>query len=897
MIISRRFFSLALILLLLFTSNSLVTSQTTKTIGATGADYATLKDAFDAINAGLLTGSITLQVVASTTETTSAVLNASGVGSASYSSVLIYPSVTGLSISGDIAKPLIDFNGADNVVIDGRVNAAGTQKDLTIINSSISNVAATSAIRFINDATLNTVKYCTIRGSHTHGNTGVIFFSTTTGTTGNDNNTIDNNNITGSSDLNRPKVLIYSQGTSSELNSENIISNNNIYDFLNRNGNTYGIWLLDNNSAWTISGNSLYETATFVPSASGSHDFINVSGSSGENFTVENNYIGGSAPNCGGVPLTKTNAFNNNFYGITVLSSIGIENNIQGNTIKNIDYRNTLVQSFWNGITATRGNTNIGTVTGNIIGDPAGNSSIVFSSSNNASEIRGINVAGAGIKTIQNNSIGSITLYNSDPVLATSFVGIRCSADGSSVDISGNLIGSTDPLTSNSIYQTSASTGNSASITGISSGGSTDEVWIAGNIISKLTNAATGPSRVNGIEVSLGVLSSIYSVLNNTISELKDQGSSTSIDYKLSVIGILFENINSSSHIIQGNTIYNLSNNNPSFAGGIAGIYNYGTTELNTIKENFIYSLSIDGASSTNGKLFGIKHDNGSATYSNNIISLGGNSQSAIYGIYTSGLSEQLNNIYFNTIYIGGSPVSGVNSSYGLYSEVSSNIRDIRNNIFFNNRSNNGSGGKHYAVYFNYSSIAGLVLGYNNYFTPGTGGVLGFYNLADVNSLPLVPALDGNSLNINPGLINAGGLLADDYKPSATMNGISGSGITSDYYGVPRPSIPAMGAIENSLPTSADLNSVTSEIFTFLQNSPNPFKSVTRIRYNLLYPGQITLKIFNGFGYEVATLESTNKPAGSYEIEFNASSFPDGIYYCRLQAGNTVLTKKMLKMK
>jgi len=94
------------------------------------------------------------------------------------------------------------------------------------------------------------------------------------------------NIITGSSNLYRPKVLIYSQGTSSKLNSENIISNNDIYDFLNRNGNTYGIWLLENNSAWTISGNSLYETATFVPASSGSHDYINVSGSSGENFTV-----------------------------------------------------------------------------------------------------------------------------------------------------------------------------------------------------------------------------------------------------------------------------------------------------------------------------------------------------------------------------------------------------------------------------------------------------------------------------------------------------------------------------------------------------------------------------------------------------------------------------------
>ncbi|MGC2627402.1 MAG: hypothetical protein WA269_11225, partial [Candidatus Udaeobacter sp.] len=114
------------------------------------ADYTTLKAAFDAINAGTHTGVINIGVCADTTETASAVLNASGVGSANYTLVLITP--TGVrTISGAIVagSPLIDLNGADNVTIDG-LNSGGNS--LTISNTTASATAGTSTIRLINGA-------------------------------------------------------------------------------------------------------------------------------------------------------------------------------------------------------------------------------------------------------------------------------------------------------------------------------------------------------------------------------------------------------------------------------------------------------------------------------------------------------------------------------------------------------------------------------------------------------------------------------------------------------------------------------------------------------------------------------------------------------------------------
>jgi len=134
----------------------------TATSGTATGSFTTLKGAFDAINLGTHKGAIVIKINASTTETASASLNASVSDPASapyYTSINIYPTKTALTISAtNLTAPVINLNGADNVTIDGRVSASGTTKSLTITNTSTSSTAGTSTIRFINDASNNTVK-------------------------------------------------------------------------------------------------------------------------------------------------------------------------------------------------------------------------------------------------------------------------------------------------------------------------------------------------------------------------------------------------------------------------------------------------------------------------------------------------------------------------------------------------------------------------------------------------------------------------------------------------------------------------------------------------------------------------------------------------------------------
>ena len=85
--------------------------------------------------------------------------------------------------------------------------------------------------------------------------------------------------------------------------------------------------------------------------------------------------------------------------------------------------------------------------------------------------------------------------------------------------------------------------------------------------------------------------------------------------------------------------------------------------------------------------------------------------------------------------------------------------------------------------------------------------------------------------------------------------------------------------------------------FELLQNYPNPFNPSTKISWHTSVGSHQTLKIYNILGTEVATLVDEYKPAGSYEVEFDASKLSSGVYLYKLQSGNFIQTRKMTLIK
>jgi hypothetical protein len=85
--------------------------------------------------------------------------------------------------------------------------------------------------------------------------------------------------------------------------------------------------------------------------------------------------------------------------------------------------------------------------------------------------------------------------------------------------------------------------------------------------------------------------------------------------------------------------------------------------------------------------------------------------------------------------------------------------------------------------------------------------------------------------------------------------------------------------------------------FTLEQNYPNPFNPSTNIKFSLPEANQVTLKVYDMIGQEVATLVDQFMNAGTFEITFDASNLPTGIYTYSLTTGNFQSVKKMMLIK
>lgn len=105
------------------------------------------------------------------------------------------------------------------------------------------------------------------------------------------------------------------------------------------------------------------------------------------------------------------------------------------------------------------------------------------------------------------------------------------------------------------------------------------------------------------------------------------------------------------------------------------------------------------------------------------------------------------------------------------------------------------------------------------------------------------------------------------------------------------------GVVVGPITTSVrELNEIPNAVVLH-QNYPNPFNPTTQISFELPQAMQVKLTVFDMLGREVATLLNNAASAGLTTVNWNAARASSGIYYYRLQAGNTVVTKKMTLIK
>lgn len=707
--------------------------------------------AFAALNAGASQAGYNVTISITADVATEAGTNTLTGAAGMWTSLTITPSGN-RTISGSFAGALIDLSGADNVNIDG-LNSGGNS--LIIANTSTS--ASAIAIRFINDAQNNTIENCTIKGSCLATTSGVIVFGTATGT-GNDNNIIDNCNV-GPNGTNYPLHLIYALGTDTRENSNNTISNCNLYDFWYAAGGQYlsGIYIRNDNTQWTISGNSFYQTADRTPTGDDmimSPIFISTDGSG---FTITGNYIGGKTSACGGDYYTiDDNAATgnvNNLYCMRISVGTASPTTVSNNTIKNIDFTTDAAAGggvfggglAFGGIIAEAGDID---VTGNTIGSTTGQDAILVRGSTGVANA----VAAEGIAfftnrgSVVNNNIGSITLSGGDAATELfDFIGIIANATiVENISITGNLIGSTTQASS--IRYTGTTTYFRINAMYLYQAGAYT-VTVQNNTIQNITSSATSAlTELYGITVPSRASGSNYIIDNNLIANLTSASSDASTNATAPTGGIFWESTNA-GQTISNNTIRDISNTHATGNVHIFGIsFSGATTGTQTISKNIIYNIKLSSTSTT-ANIHGIYFAAGVASFSNNMITLGNGitNNNLITGIFQAAATAG-STFYFNSIYIGGTTTAGTPSR--CYYSSTTATRTLTNNILCNARS--GGAIRHYAI--NVSSKTGLSSNYNDFYSVST--YEGRINATEYSTLATfaaaAPASDANSIETDP---------------------------------------------------------------------------------------------------------------------------------------------------
>lgn len=554
---------------------------------------------FAAINAGTVTGDITINITSDLTEDGVNQLNAlneTGVGG--YKVKIVPADGTLKTISGAVANGMIRLNGVRRVTIDG--NYSGSGKYLTFRNTNGANPTLT----FINDAVRDTIKNCNIESNNLGTASGTILFSTTTGLQGNDSNVIANCDIRDRSDIaGNPANAIYSSGTTTTLgqyNNYNSISNCNIYNYHYDIGSfTAGIYLSTGNTSWTISGNSFYQTAS--RSAINASSFIGVlSNSTLQNdINVTNNYFGGSAPLCGGTPMLYSGAGAYSVYAFYLSVGNLAASSVQGNTVQNIDLTTSPAASssaFFKAVYAAAGWVNIGNLSGNTIGSGTGNSSISLTTNTSTASYSPIAmIQHGGFGSIMNNTIGSITFAGNSIGTADLYAAIYWSASipGQVFTISNNLIGSL--TTANSIQSTNLVDGHSMRGMYLLNGAGTQNN-VTNNIVANMTslNTTINLCSVYGIQVNSAVNAN-YTFTGNTVRNLINNCNPLTASF--GILGISSPGLG--TNIFSQNTIYSLyANGTGAGAQIVGGILAGGASTValgGTISRNKIYDIRING--------------------------------------------------------------------------------------------------------------------------------------------------------------------------------------------------------------------------------------------------------------------------------------------------------------
>jgi hypothetical protein len=355
----------------------------------------------------------------------------------------------------------------------------------------------------------------------------------------------------------------------------------------------------------------------------------------------------------------------------------------------------------------------------------------------------------------------------------------NCTINGANTSLTNGLIyvGTTSTGNSNSILSCDLGVGASAPAIGVYLNGSaTGSQTVQGCTIKGMTQYGLyiGNSSSNGVLVQ-----------QNTIRDFGAYGI-----YGFSGSGIIINKCDLYSTSITSSTLGGI------FLGNLPGVI---------VKKCKIHNLVGSATAALTG-IF-ILGDNLSENYQiyNNEIYLEtgvATTTGSVRGIDYWGQTLNSVEIYFNSVYIGGTGVTAGNS-YAFYKRAEVSTIKVEDNIFMNARTNSTGTGKHYAISWTNIVYTTLLMNRNDYFAGGNGGILGLWTSTPETTIAawrLASTQDANSIDTNPSF-SFGAAYLRPYTSSTVFSiGVPITGITDDILdGIRSVSLPTLGAYETGV--------------------------------------------------------------------------------------------------
>ncbi|MFC6223712.1 beta strand repeat-containing protein [Hymenobacter artigasi] len=587
----------------------------------TGQTYASLTNTgglFEAINGGTLSGNTTATITSDLTgELGTVALGPLPDGGNGYTLTIksdgTLRSITG---SSSAATGLVRLAGASRVTFTGAQPTAASQSLLFRNGNS-----AAPAFNLTADASNNTLANLLVESANTSATSGTIVLGSGT-STGNSNNLLTNLDIRSAANVTSASYAngVYSAGLSSTvLNSGNTVSNSLLHNFSGS-----GVFVSTNSTGWTVSGNSLYQeasrsTATIaVRLATGNGHTISTNSvyqtagtltgaftgisliGGGTGHLVQDNYVGGATATATGTTLAATGATN----GILLTVGTSAATSVQGNVVRALS--STGGTSLIAGIQVTAGMVNVGTVTGNIVGNAGTGQGL------GASYVgRGISVTSTVPVAIRNNHVLNLNT-TSNAQLAVYLYGVF-------------------------VNNTSTTTVANNTINGVTNASLVDDTNDDGPLTRGIFSSATGVITVQDNQVA------------NVVSTAAATGVNTSNSYNyITVQGILLYQAGSASQVAR-NRVWNVSsssNGTGLLADEVYGVQLSSTTGV-AIANN---QLSLLASVATAPFTAGIYDASGSNTIAFNSVYLAGAGASGTFAYYRGGTTATTlrNNIFYN---------------------------------------------------------------------------------------------------------------------------------------------------------------------------------------------------------------------------------------------------------